>query len=240
MERRAVVSAEMSVSAEVWGSNRGTWLVSTGSHISNKRKRDHSTAEILCFWSAFLAEKVCTVMLGQSDFRSRSRRRRFVTKSLTCEGGSGLFTAGLFVLTDVLRARPFADGNICEVGRDMLVECSRLRALFGESTQRRGAMARVYSDAPPPACGEAERFRQNNAKPSSLLWTSAPVIDCGRLGCRQSLGIRWPRRVRTQHNRPQPLPAFTPTIHHSSPIASTLGFTRRYHDSPRRISSHRR
>lgn len=56
-----------------------TWLVSWGSHISNKRNSDHSTPPMRCFWSALRAEKVCTVMPGQSGRRSRSSKRRFVT-----------------------------------------------------------------------------------------------------------------------------------------------------------------
>jgi len=91
------------------GSMFRTWLVSAGSHISNNLNKAHSTPPILCFWSAFLEEKVCTVMPGQSGRKSKSIKRRFVTKSLTWEGGSGFENCGclVVVLIDSLRRRPF-------------------------------------------------------------------------------------------------------------------------------------
>lgn len=72
-------------------------------------------------------------MFGQSGRISRFSRRKFVTKSLMSEGGSGLFSVVLvFVLTDKPRERPFvivpvAD-EVCEIGRDILQACSRTSA----------------------------------------------------------------------------------------------------------------
>jgi hypothetical protein len=105
--------------------NVPTWLVSAGSHISNNLNNAHSTPPILCFWSALLEEKVCTVMPGQSGRRSKSRSRRFVTKSLTSEGGCGFEECvGLaVVLIDKLRERPVvavpATAVVLDVVRDI-------------------------------------------------------------------------------------------------------------------------
>jgi hypothetical protein len=68
-------------------------------------------------------------MFGQSERRSRFSRRRFVTKSLISEGGSGLCSVVLvFVLTDKPRERPLVGApvaeEVCDVGRDMLLSCS--------------------------------------------------------------------------------------------------------------------
>lgn len=65
-------------------------------------------------------------MFGQSGRRSRSRSRKFVTKSLTSEGGNGLmfWAALVFVLSDRLRDRPLVACPViveaCDVERDML------------------------------------------------------------------------------------------------------------------------
>ena len=137
MGRRGAVSVWRISSTLVSCVFRRTCAVSVGSHISKRRKRAHSVPLMRCFWSAFLAESVCAVMLGQSSRRSKSSNRRLVTKSLTCEAGIG-FGCGLvvvvvvvmvfvvFVLTDRLRAWPRRVEALAlaleasEVGRDMV------------------------------------------------------------------------------------------------------------------------
>ena len=62
-------------------------------------------------------------MFGQSARRSRSRRRRFVTKSLMSETGIGLTGCAVlvFVLSDKLRDRPVVVAvDDCDVVRDIL------------------------------------------------------------------------------------------------------------------------
>ena len=61
---------------------------------------------------------------GQSGRRSRSIRRRFVTKSLTSDGGNGfaLCVCLAVAFTDKLRERPFVAVPVAEeadVERDM-------------------------------------------------------------------------------------------------------------------------
>jgi hypothetical protein len=123
--RVEVSSADISYSTILFASLLPTWPVSTGSHISNNLNKAHSTPPILCFWSAFFEEKVCTVMAGQSGRKSKSISRRFVTKSLTSEGGSGFKGCGVLVvvLIDSLRTRPLvavpATVEVFDVVRDI-------------------------------------------------------------------------------------------------------------------------
>lgn len=102
-----------------------TCAVSLGSQISNSRKSAHSVPPILCLWSAFFAENVCTDIPGQSLFKSKSNNLKFDTKILTSIAGDGFSGCGLaFVLTDKLRETPcvvvLVAVDDCEVDRDML------------------------------------------------------------------------------------------------------------------------
>lgn len=102
-----------------------TWAVSLMSQISNNRNSAHSVAPIRCFWSAFFAEKVCTVMFGQSSCRSKSSSRRLVTKRRMSDAGSGFKEGGfVVVLRDMVRDGPLLVVVVMavedvEVGRDM-------------------------------------------------------------------------------------------------------------------------
>jgi hypothetical protein len=68
-------------------------------------------------WSAFLAEKVSTVMWGQSGRRSRSSRARLVMKRRTSLAGSGLRAEGLDEDDAEGRAKGMAEA--CESGGAM-------------------------------------------------------------------------------------------------------------------------
>jgi hypothetical protein len=91
-ERRVGVSVAGSDISQYEILSQHTCAVSFGSQISNKRNKAHSAAPILCRWSAFFAEKVCTVIPGQSGRRSKSNSRKFVTKSRISGADMG-FTA---------------------------------------------------------------------------------------------------------------------------------------------------
>lgn len=89
----------------------------------NRWKRAHSVAPMHCFWSAFFAEKVCTVMSGQSGRKSRSIKRKFVTNSCTSEAAGRVRASILvFVLADKPRAMAVVvTEDDCETGRDMVL-----------------------------------------------------------------------------------------------------------------------
>lgn len=131
MERKDAISVWLVSDLFVPCDFRRTCAVSVGSHSSNRRKSAHSVPLMRCFWSAFLAENVCVVILGQSSRRSKSKSRRFVTNNLMSAagigfGGSLVTVPAVFVLTDWVRAWPSrveaATLEVCEVGRDMVLE----------------------------------------------------------------------------------------------------------------------